>query len=204
MKRRISLAVLFFRDASCSGRTGQSSAQPEAQASFTQGRTVADRTLGSLNELADAPAPSGLIIAEGDSWFSYPGLDVLGALSGGKLSGGVRYKTYSAATAGDTVEAMAYDGEQLEDFAAEFRKVLDSGNRDKVKAILVSGGGNDIAGREFYVLLNHASSIAGASSPLDDLLADAFIERIGGDLESLDGWLRGSQKKSLAERTFQF
>lgn len=168
----------------------ESRIQPQAQASFTQGRTVADQTLQDLDGQgvgALAAKPDGYLIAEGDSWFSYPGLDVLGALSGGKLSSGIRYRVYSAAKAGDTVEAMAYDGEQLEAFAAEFWKVRDAGVQNDVRAILLSGGGNDLAGREFHILLNHASSATGALSPLDVSLAEAFIDRIGRNIESLVG-----------------
>ena len=56
------------------------------------------------------------LIAEGDSWFDYPGLDVLSALSGGKLASGLRYKVYSAPSAGDTVESMACGRNQREGF----------------------------------------------------------------------------------------
>jgi lysophospholipase L1-like esterase len=164
--------------------------QQPAQSSFIQGQAVADETLQGLalqGAGALAAKPIGQIIAEGDSWFSYPGLDVLGALAGGQLPGGVRYRVYSAAKAGDTVEAMAYDGEDLEGFAAEFRKVVDAGAKDEVKAILLSGGGNDIAGPEMQILLNHASSAAGVLSPLDVPVVDAFIDRVGRSLESLIG-----------------
>jgi hypothetical protein len=165
----------------------------DTQASFTQGRTVADGVLNSLSTQgvgALAAKPLDSIVAEGDSWFAYPGLDVLGALAGGKLPGSVRYSVYSAASAGDTVESMAYDGDQLEAFAAEFFKVRDAirqGAVAPVKAILLSGGGNDIAGREFHLLLNHADSATGAISPLDVPLAEAFVERIARSLESLIG-----------------
>lgn len=179
------LCVLF-----ASHQNAQSLEQAPPQASFTQGRTVADEIIQELSAQevgALASKPVGHLIAEGDSWFSYPGLDVLGALGGGKLQGAVRYRVYSAAKAGDTVESMAYDGEQLEGFAAEFRKVVDAGAKDDVKAILLSGGGNDIAGREFHILLNHANSASGPLSPLDSALADAFIDKIGRSLESLIG-----------------
>src|SRR5437868_15091983 len=97
-------------------------AQQDKQASFVQGRAVADETLNALN-LQNAGAlasrPVGYIIAEGDSWFDYPGLDVLGAMSGGKLADGARYVVYSAASAGDTVDSMAYDPNQRQGFARE-------------------------------------------------------------------------------------
>ena len=166
-----------------------SDAQSNSQASFEKGQRLADQTLThpqapDAQLLADTP-PIGYVIAEGDSWFAYPGLDVLGALKGRTLPGRDYYKVYSAASPGDTVESMAYDSDQLEGFADEFRKVLDAGKQDQVKAIVLSGGGNDMAGKEFHVLLNHqrASSI----SALDSAVADAFIDRIGRSLESLIG-----------------
>ena len=130
-------------------------------------------------------APLGYLIAEGDSWFAYPGLDVLSALSKQKLPNKDYYKVYSAANPGDTIESMAYDGQQLEGFAREFRKISELAKQGDVRAILLSGGGNDIAGTEFHVLLNHAE--ANVSSPLDSAIADAFIDRIGRAMESLIG-----------------
>lgn len=169
------------------GRT--SDAQLNSQASFNKGQRLADQTLMDPQtpdaQLLGDTAPIGYVIAEGDSWFAYPGLDVLGALKGRTLPGRDYYKVYSAASPGDTVESMAYDSDQLEGFADEFRKVLDAGKQEQVKAIVLSGGGNDIAGKEFHVLLNHER--ASSNSALDSAVADAFIDRIGRSLESLIG-----------------
>ena len=133
--------------------------------------------------LADTP-PIGYVIAEGDLWFAYPGLDVLGALKGRTLPGRDYYKVYSAASPGDTVESMAYDSDQLEGFADEFRKVLDAENRIRSKRSSFPAAAMTWPER-FHVLLNHqrASSI----SALDSAVADAFIDRIGRSLESLIG-----------------
>ncbi len=168
----------------------QQQQQPSPTAAFENGRTLADETLAQLAlpeaQLENKP-PIGYLIAEGDSWFAYPGLDVLGALKGQTLPGAVYYKVYSAASPGDTVESMAYDADQREGFAEEFQKVVDAGKQREVKAILLSGGGNDIAGKQFHVLLNHARSEQGKKAPLDAAVADAFINRIGLSLESLVG-----------------
>ncbi len=157
--------------------------------SFAGGQRLAEQILeqqepSGVTLQADRP-PIGYIIAEGDSWFSYPGLDVLGALSKQTLPRNDYYKVYSAASAGDTVESMAYDGNQLDDFASEFVKLRDAGRQKELSAILLSGGGNDIAGREFHVLLNHAS--ARDVPKLDVPLAAAFIDRLGRTMESLIG-----------------
>jgi len=91
------------------------------------------------------------LIAEGDSWFNYPFDDVLRLLEDEH-----GYEIESVAHFGDSVEAMAYEGGQFEQFARRLEKLL---RHDQIPdAILLSGGGNDIAGDEFAILLNHAAS----------------------------------------------
>lgn len=92
----------------------------------------------------------GWLIAEGDSWFDYPGTDLLNALQQSA------YDVESVARAGDRVEMMAFGRGQLDKFAAAVEKVIGSGHTPK--AILLSGGGNDMAGSEFGFLINHAGS----------------------------------------------
>ena len=93
---------------------------------------------------------AGLLIAEGDSWFDYPFHDVLRLLEDDH-----GYDVESVAHKGDCVEDMAYAG-QFEEFARRLEKLL---RQNQVpNAILLSGGGNDIAGGEFALLLNHVAS----------------------------------------------
>ena len=101
--------------------------------------------------LLGSPVSAGVLIAEGDSWFDYPFHDVLQMLEDDYL-----YDVESVAHKGDTVEDMAHSGGQFEEFARRLEKLL---RANKVpRAILLSGGGNDIAGDEFAILLNHAAS----------------------------------------------
>jgi hypothetical protein len=93
----------------------------------------------------------GLLVAEGDSWFDYPFCDVLA-----ELEDGFSYEVESVAHRGDTIEEMVYDPNQLEKLARKLER-LKAGDR-RPKAILLSGGGNDIAGEAFSVLLNHKRS----------------------------------------------
>jgi len=94
---------------------------------------------------------AGVLIAEGDSWFDYPFHDVLEELEDRHA-----YDIESVAHHGDPIEDMAYSGNQLEELTRRIEKVLRRGILPK--AILLSGGGNDIAGTEFGMLLNHAHS----------------------------------------------
>jgi lysophospholipase L1-like esterase len=117
---------------------------------------------------------AGTLIAEGDSWFDYPFHDVLSDLE--DIYG---FDVESVAHKGDTVEDMAYSGGQLDDFARRVEKVLRTGL--KPRAILLSGGGNDVAGDEFAIVLNHAtSSIAGLNDSIvtgliDERVRDAYV-----------------------------
>ena len=99
-----------------------------------------------------APGGSrGVLVAEGDSWFDYPFYDVLK-----KLDYDFGWDIESVAHRGDSVESMAYDGGQLADFVGAIQRVVRRG--DAPHAILMSGGGNDVAGDGFAMLLNHRSS----------------------------------------------
>lgn len=98
-----------------------------------------------------AAQSSGVLVAEGDSWFDYPWTDVLE-----ELEDGHGYDVYDVARAGDRIEDMAYEDGQLAKFARNLEKVLRDGKVPS--AVLLSGGGNDIAGDDFHTVLNHATS----------------------------------------------
>jgi lysophospholipase L1-like esterase len=99
------------------------------------------------------PPGVATLVAEGDSWFDYLWYDVLDALE--QRYG---YDIESVAHKGDTVEDMAYSGDELRKFSKTIEKLLRRG--EVPKAILLSGGGNDVAGTEFALLLDHARSVA--------------------------------------------
>ena len=119
----------------------------------------------ALIAAAGGAGTKGWIIAEGDSWFDYPGADILSLI--------VRdgYEVESVAHAGDRVEMMAFGGDQLNKFSAAVEKVIRNGHIPR--AILLSGGGNDIAGNEFGMLLNHVN----ATTPgLNDSIVRGVID----------------------------
>lgn len=94
---------------------------------------------------------AGVLVAEGDSWFDYPNADVLKMLRRRH-----DYSVESVAQYGHTLDSMAYDRAQLAGVAGQLKALRD---RSLVpKAILVSAGGNDIAGPELGVMLNNSRS----------------------------------------------
>lgn len=137
-------------------------------------RSIVSTAKGVTAKAVVATASAGILIAEGDSWFDYPLHDVLS-----ELEDFYGYDVESVAHKGDTVEDMAYVDGQLDAFARRVEKVLRTGV--KPKAILLSGGGNDVAGDEFAILLNHAmSSRAGLNQSIvtgviDERVHDAYI-----------------------------
>ncbi|MES9948991.1 MAG: hypothetical protein ABW118_08545 [Candidatus Thiodiazotropha sp.] len=131
--------------------------------------TMVSRPAFSMEaEKRDALGPEGLdiLIAEGDSWFDYPLNDILRILEDHH-----GYDVESVAHKGDRVEEMAYADGQLEEFTRRIEKLLRRGSIPR--AILLSGGGNDVAGKEFGMLLNHAAS---AIAGLNDLIVDGVID----------------------------
>ena len=122
---------------------------------------------------------AGVLIAEGDSWFDYPMQDILRLLEDDYL-----YDVESVAHKGDCVEDMAHSPGQFEEFARRLEKLLRDGKVPR--AILLSGGGNDIAGDEFALLLNYASSTLPAFNEdivrgvIDVRLQEAYVSIISG------------------------
>ncbi|HEX4427575.1 MAG TPA: hypothetical protein VH079_19395 [Terriglobales bacterium] len=95
---------------------------------------------------------AGFLVAVGDSWFDYPlHSDVLDLLEDEH-----GYNVESTAHHGDPIETMAYQNGQLDKVARCLEKITAQGAVPK--AVLVSGGGDDIAGKEFGMLLNSANS----------------------------------------------
>ncbi len=116
--------------------------------------------------LLQAAADIGTLVAEGDSWFDYPGSDVLDY-----LEDVYRYDVESLAKAGHRIEDMAYAGGQLDDLARRLEKLLRNGKR--VRAVLLSGGGNDVMGTEFGMFLDHARS---GLDPLNARVVEGVVQ----------------------------
>jgi hypothetical protein len=134
-------------------RKAGAAAQGEARAALTLGVARARQVMRQRERMRTRlrAAPQGLLVAEGDSWFDYPFFDILE-----KLEDELGFDVESVAHKGDTVEEMVYDDHQLAKLARLLEKM--AAQRRTPRAILLSGGGNDIAGEEFAVMLNHRRS----------------------------------------------
>jgi hypothetical protein len=135
--------VVAFRNQELERRTAAIAEAPQPQAAVLEMEPAVIAALG--------PEARDVIVAEGDSWFDYPLHDVLRLLEDHH-----GYEVESVAHKGDRVEEMAYERGQLEEFTRRLEKILRKGIVPR--AILLSGGGNDVAGTELRVLLNHAAS----------------------------------------------
>jgi hypothetical protein len=173
------------------GKGKRSGNRAEARRAFDAGVALADRVLARRQSTRTAAAGQrGLLIAEGDSWFDYPFYDVL------ELLEAEGYEVESVAHMGDTLEDMAHDPGQVERLTRAFEKVRARGR--KPRAILLSGGGNDIAGDEFAMLINHANS---GLPTLNATVADGVIrERLRTAMASLVGVVTRLSESHFGER----
>ena len=176
--------------AAAKGRPG---GRAEARRAYGAGRDLADLVLARRRSALAAAARQpklGLLIAEGDSWFDYPFCDVL------ELLEGQGYEIESVAHRGDNLEDMAHDPGQVERLTKAFEKVREQGK--KPRAILLSGGGNDIAGDEFKTLINHANSGLPA---LNATVADGIVhERLRTAMASLVGVVTRLSESHFGEK----
>jgi hypothetical protein len=129
----------------------------------------AERALAPQAFAAAGSPPRGVLVAEGDSWFDYPMTDALRV-----LEDQFGYDVESVAHRGDRVEDMAYGDGQLEELTRTIEKLLR--RRIEPRAVLLSGGGNDVAGPEFGMLLNHRRSPTPGLNA--QIIAGVFNERI--------------------------
>ena len=138
-------------------------------------------SLAPVTEALATIRTAGFLIVAGDSWFHYPLHDVLKI-----LDDDFGFNIESAAHKGDAIEKMAYRDGQLDDFARKLDKILAQGATPK--AALLSGGGDDIAGHEFGMLLNNAfSPIAGWDAKvIDGLVNDRIMTAFVQMLSAMD------------------
>ncbi len=150
--KRYAAEVLSFRDDALQQR--KKILKGHGDAFRLRAQSLSNQPLNSAFEesfVFEEVASKGVLIAEGDSWFDYPFYDILRYLEDDH-----GYDVESVAHKGDPIEAMAYGLGQLEELTRRIEKIIRRGTAPK--AILLSGGGNDVAGEQFAMLLNHARS----------------------------------------------
>ena len=162
------------------------------QAAVNQGKRQAREVLElrQSKPLPEAASLNGLLIAEGDSWFDYPFNSVLGELEN------LSYEIESVAHKGDTAEEMAYDASQLAKLAGLFEKLDQRG--EVPRAILLSGGGNDIAGTELGVVLNHKQS--GLPAVNEDVARGVIVGRLRVAMASLIGAISELSRQAFGRK----
>lgn len=119
------------------------------------------------------PERHPLIVAEGDSWFDYPIKgDLLDALR--KKHG---YTIYQVSKAGALLEDMAYGvsskfwGNQVPQIVQTMEMV----SKYQPSLVLISGGGNDIAGPEFAAYVNRKAK---GIDPLREEVVDHMVSTV--------------------------
>jgi hypothetical protein len=112
-----------------------------------------------LSKMAAAPGKKYNLLADGDSWFDYPlGQDVLDY-----LYNYFKHRVTKLARAGSTLNELVYGpGDLLQSDPSQgttrLTEVVRKLREQTFDAFLFSGGGNDIAGPEFFSFVNHAAS----------------------------------------------
>ena len=107
------------------------------------------------------------LMAQGDSWFDYlPGTDLIDCLheNHGHIFSGADGSSTNLAVAGSTLNDEAYGPvpvnflgiPQADDVVSRIAELVDRIKTDKPQALLLSGGGNDVAGDEFFSFIENA------------------------------------------------
>lgn len=140
---------------------------------------------GQRARLAVAAAKGPTLVAEGDSWFDYlPGLDILDNL---KLFFG--YPIVKLSQAGDTLENMVFGtalGRDDTRLPVQLGTLVATVSTYHPKAVLFSGGGNDVAGEPLEAYLNHKDS------DITPLLREGYMNEV------IDGLFRSAYEKLAA------
>jgi hypothetical protein len=142
--------------------------------------------------VASSTATAGYLLAVGDSWFDYPIHDVLT-----KLDDLFGYDIESSAHKGDRVESMVWRMGQMDKFARCLDRIVSLGATPK--AILVSGGGDDLAGNEFGMLINNSSLAIGGWN--EQVVAGVIDTRLAASYRMMFTLLNTLCQKDLG-RTF--
>lgn len=120
---------------------------------------ISELEANTLEFSLEATSPEPVLVAEGDSWFDYApaGLDIIAC-----LKQFFDYKIYNVSKAGDTLDNMAYgtafDQRRWQRDRPPLEETLAAIEKHRPPVVLLSGGGNDIAGDALLSFLNHKIS----------------------------------------------
>ena len=129
---------------------------------------------GVHSALAASANPTIMMI--GDSWFWYP-FDNLATEIGGAFGQ-------------EVVVVVGYNGAEAAQWSDKYRKVIDFGFKtygDSVKTLILSGGGNDIAGMSDFLRLlqDNCSKATKPEECFREGQPDAILARISGAYKEL-------------------
>jgi hypothetical protein len=132
------------------------------------------------------------IVAEGDSWFNY----IIGKDTVWWLKNEFGHDVHEVAYPGATLNHMAY-GPDTREFGdrdvsnmTQLGETLFTIEENRPRIVMLSGGGNDIAGPEFIQLLKHANAPeSGANQKVIDGLLDSFDEAYNVMLTAIEAKL---------------
>ncbi|MEM9902655.1 MAG: caspase family protein [Pseudomonadota bacterium] len=166
-------------EAASSVHTRPSAGTTDDGHALMNGRALAAASLAlAMQATARSRAPKKNLIAEGDSWFRIPiWNDLIDELED------LNFDVTNVATHGHVLENMAFSPKQKRGFAKAFVKMVQRG--EPPTAVLLSGGGNDIAGEQFRMMINpKAGSRPGINRViLDEIvhvrLREAYLTLIG-------------------------
>jgi hypothetical protein len=127
---------------------------------------LAERALGVAERVLGVKAARRFaLLAQGDSWFDYPpGTDLIDCLHSNH-----NHRIVNIAVAGSTLNDEAYGpvprelfglptGPKQSDDPSRIAELVNRIQHDKPEGLLLSAGGNDVAGDEFFSFLNNALS----------------------------------------------
>ena len=120
-----------------------------------------------------------VVVAEGDSWFHYApaGIDIVCYLRG--LFG---HRVHNVSNGGDTLDNMAWGTDfkrrTWQRNRSPLEETIEAVRRHQPRLVLLSGGGNDVAGQELGTFLNHKMS---GQSPLREdfttYMVDVYLKK---------------------------
>lgn len=139
---------------------------------------IAELEEQSFEITQEKAGPGEVLVAEGDSWFDYSlaGLDIIDCLK--KFYG---YRIHNVAKGGDTLDNMAWGTGYNDNWVRKnppLEKTLSAVRKYRPKVVLLSGGGNDLAGSELLSFLNHKSSgLDAIRQPYTDFMLKTYFRK---------------------------